>query len=199
MLGIIYLGWNKWYLRNKNYPVSLEKEMATHSRILAWRIPKDRGTWWATVHGVAKSLTQLSDFMFTLKTLMLIEISKSKRTNTVWFCVLGTQRSQTGRNSRIMIARGRGLGRRLKVYWVQSFHFRWWKSSGDDGGNRCTTMSMYLMPWNCGTEKWLKQEKIYVIYILLNSLEIIHTLPYLRKWSLRIRQAQDFITLGGML
>ena len=27
-----------------------------------WRIPTDRGTWWATVHGVAKSQTQLSDY-----------------------------------------------------------------------------------------------------------------------------------------
>ena len=25
----------------------------------------DRGAWWATVHGVAKSQTQLSDFTFT--------------------------------------------------------------------------------------------------------------------------------------
>ena len=25
--------------------------MATHSSILAWRIPMDRGAWWATVHG----------------------------------------------------------------------------------------------------------------------------------------------------
>ena len=33
----------------------LEKGMATHSSILAWRIPLDRGAWWATVHGVAKS------------------------------------------------------------------------------------------------------------------------------------------------
>ena len=39
----------------------LEKEMATHSRILAWRIPMDKGAWWATVHGVAKSQIQLSD------------------------------------------------------------------------------------------------------------------------------------------
>ena len=37
----------------------LEEDMATHSSILAWRIPKDRGTWQATVHGVAKSQTQL--------------------------------------------------------------------------------------------------------------------------------------------
>ena len=31
------------------------------SSILAWRIPMDRGAWWATVHGVTKSQTQLSD------------------------------------------------------------------------------------------------------------------------------------------
>ena len=30
----------------------LEKEMATHSGILAWSIPIDRGAWWAIVHGV---------------------------------------------------------------------------------------------------------------------------------------------------
>ena len=27
--------------------------------------PMDRGAWWAAVHGVAKSRTQLSDFTFT--------------------------------------------------------------------------------------------------------------------------------------
>ena len=40
---------------------SLEEGMATHSSILAWRTPMDIGAWWATVHGVAKSQTQLSD------------------------------------------------------------------------------------------------------------------------------------------
>ena len=39
----------------------LEKGMATHSSILPWRIPIDRGAWQVTVHGVAKSQTQLSD------------------------------------------------------------------------------------------------------------------------------------------
>ena len=34
---------------------SLEKEMTTHSRS-----PMDRGAWWATVHGAAKSWTWLS-------------------------------------------------------------------------------------------------------------------------------------------
>ena len=40
-----YLGWED----------PLEEGMATHSSILAWRIPTDKGTWEATVHGVAKS------------------------------------------------------------------------------------------------------------------------------------------------
>ena len=35
----------------------LEKEMATHSSILAWRILWTEGAWWATVHSVAKSWT----------------------------------------------------------------------------------------------------------------------------------------------
>ena len=39
----------------------LEEGMATHSNILAWRIPMDRGAWQATVCGVAKSQTRLSD------------------------------------------------------------------------------------------------------------------------------------------
>ena len=70
---------------------ALEKEMATHASVLAWRIPgtvgcrlwgpqsrtrlmqlsssqyscmenpTDRGAWQVTVHGVAKSQTQLND------------------------------------------------------------------------------------------------------------------------------------------
>ena len=60
--------------RVKNLPAELEtwvpslggedpREEGTgaHARILAWRIPMDRGAWGATVHGVAKSWTRLSD------------------------------------------------------------------------------------------------------------------------------------------
>ena len=32
----------------------LEKQVATHSSILAWEIPMDRGAWQATVHGVQR-------------------------------------------------------------------------------------------------------------------------------------------------
>ena len=35
--------------------------MAAHSSILAWIIPMDRGAWLATVHGVTKSQTRLTD------------------------------------------------------------------------------------------------------------------------------------------
>ena len=39
----------------------LEEDMVIHSNILAWRIFNDRWAWWATVHGVSKSQTWLSD------------------------------------------------------------------------------------------------------------------------------------------
>ena len=41
----------------------LEEGMATHSSILACRSSQteEPGAWWATVHGVTKSQTQLSD------------------------------------------------------------------------------------------------------------------------------------------
>ena len=38
---------------------ALEKEMATHSSVLAWRIPGTGGAWWATIYGVAESRTRL--------------------------------------------------------------------------------------------------------------------------------------------
>ena len=36
----------------------LKKGMTTHSGILSWRIPIDRGAWQATVHGLAKKRTE---------------------------------------------------------------------------------------------------------------------------------------------
>ena len=33
---------------------ALEKEMATHSSVLAWRVP-GTGVWWAAVYGAAES------------------------------------------------------------------------------------------------------------------------------------------------
>ena len=48
----------------------LEKEMATHSSILAWRIPwTEEPKWQATVHGITKSWTQLRDYYHSTKSL----------------------------------------------------------------------------------------------------------------------------------
>ena len=43
----------------------LENEMATYSSILAWKISWTEKHARLTVHGVAKSQTQISDFTFT--------------------------------------------------------------------------------------------------------------------------------------
>ena len=51
--------WKTWV--NPWAGKTLEEGMATHSSILAWRIPMDRGTWRAAVHGVTKSQTWLSN------------------------------------------------------------------------------------------------------------------------------------------
>ena len=47
------------WLRSLGQEDAREEGIVTHSNILAWRIPMDRGAWWATVHGVKKSWTQL--------------------------------------------------------------------------------------------------------------------------------------------
>ena len=49
------------WIRSQGWEDPLEEGMATHSSVLAWRIPMDRGAWWTTVHGIAKNLIQLSD------------------------------------------------------------------------------------------------------------------------------------------
>ena len=46
------------WVRSLGWEDRLEKGKATHSIILAWRTP------WTIVHGVAKSQTGLSDFLF---------------------------------------------------------------------------------------------------------------------------------------
>ena len=43
----------------------LEEGRPTHSSILSWRIPIDRGAWQATVHGVAKSQIDMTEELST--------------------------------------------------------------------------------------------------------------------------------------
>ena len=53
--------WETW-VQSLGWEDPLEESTATHSSLLAWRIPIERGAWKATIHGVAKSQTRLSDF-----------------------------------------------------------------------------------------------------------------------------------------
>ena len=48
--------WETW-VQSLCWEDPLEEGMTTHSIILAWRIPMDRGAWWDTVHGATKSWT----------------------------------------------------------------------------------------------------------------------------------------------
>ena len=48
--------WKAW-VRSLGWEDPLKEDIATHSSILAWRIPMDRGAWRATVPGVTKSRT----------------------------------------------------------------------------------------------------------------------------------------------
>ena len=61
------------------YVYLLEKEMATHFRILDRRIPMDRGAWWVTIHGISKSQTQPRDF-HSLTHSWLIHVVRQKPT-----------------------------------------------------------------------------------------------------------------------
>ena len=52
--------WETW-VKSLGREDPLEEGMATHSSILGLGNPMDRGAWQATVHGISKSQTQLSD------------------------------------------------------------------------------------------------------------------------------------------
>ena len=54
-VGRIYLLLQETQVLSLGREDSLEKEMATHSSILAWEIPCLKNPWWVTDHGVTKS------------------------------------------------------------------------------------------------------------------------------------------------
>ena len=58
--------WETW-VQSLDWEDPLEEGIATHSSILAWRIPMGRGVWRATVLVVAWSQTRLSEFITRAK------------------------------------------------------------------------------------------------------------------------------------
>ena len=45
--------WETW-IQSQGWEDTLEEGITTHSNILAWTIPVDRGVWLAAVHGVTE-------------------------------------------------------------------------------------------------------------------------------------------------
>ena len=56
----------------------LEEGMATHSNILAWKIPMDREAWQAIVHGVINMTERLSTTYYNKLTLRTIFMSTNQ-------------------------------------------------------------------------------------------------------------------------
>ena len=48
------LAMQEFWVQSLGWEDPLEKGMATHFSILAWRISMDRAAWWATVHEVTE-------------------------------------------------------------------------------------------------------------------------------------------------
>ena len=66
----------------------LEEGLETHSSILAWRIPMDRGAQWAKVHGIAQSWTLLKQLSIHLRqVLKLSTISHHRKFSSSLFFV----------------------------------------------------------------------------------------------------------------
>ena len=73
--------------------------MATHSCILAWRTPMDRGAWQVPLHGVAENQTGLSDFHFILFCNMLfwyLEWKKARQLSYRLFTLMIQMKMQNG-------------------------------------------------------------------------------------------------------
>ena len=98
--------WEIWVL-SPGWENPLQEGMATHSGILAWRIPMDRGARWATIHGVAESdvteeLNQPASFSSELSMWEFVVLMYSKCMH-----VLPT------------------------IYWVIKYHILLWECLGE--------------------------------------------------------------------
>ena len=74
--------WETW-LQPLGWEDSLKEDMATNSSIIAWRIPIDRGAWWATIHGVAE--LDMAEQLSTHITNQLLNIFITSKRNCIPF------------------------------------------------------------------------------------------------------------------
>ena len=105
----------------------LEEGMTIHSSILAWRIPMDRGAWWATAHGVAKSQTRLSEHTTATLQCKLISINLFYLYNSIIIKYQRTGPQRFSRNATIQQSAFQSvpglLGSQNREQWPYSLWF----------------------------------------------------------------------------
>ena len=120
----------------------VEKEMATHSSILAWEIPMDWVAWWAAVHGVErvgchhlsrKVLNFITGILISFLSLSKLSFQEWPRAQVLWF-PLACPASRLG------------LKRKLDLM-LQARDAAWWSPVG--GGRWLTGFLSYKWILSC--------------------------------------------------
>ena len=125
--------WETW-VRSLGWEDPLEEGMATLSGILTWKIPMDRGAWWAIVHWVAKSWARLSDlnFHFHPHQVLCHTHPYKYHVSSFFFCTEGHVQTR---------CEGLGRGVSLQISWLEHLPVRaglWVWASG--------TMDLFSVP-----------------------------------------------------
>ena len=98
---------------------ALDKEMATHSSVLAWRIPGTGGAWYVAVYGVTQSQTRLKRLSSSSSNKSpLIHISRAKTNpmaNSGEWGECGSTLSQKGQNRKRQQRQQRNLINQLPL------------------------------------------------------------------------------------
>ena len=97
----------------------LEEEMAAHSSILAWGNRMDRGAWRATVHGVVRSRTRVSDSTYDCYTKTRMKFLASP--TLLDFCLLSFPRIR-GDGSHVTLQRFSSKGQSSCMTGKGDFH-----------------------------------------------------------------------------
>ena len=96
---------NQTLVQSLGWEDPLEKGVVTHSSILAWRIPVDRGAWRAAVHGVTESRVghhRASNHSRAWDNLQILMLKKAKEETQIYLstsCMLSLLHSESSRET----------------------------------------------------------------------------------------------------
>ena len=170
--------------------IPLEEEMATHSSILACRIPMDRGAWPAAVHGVAKSRTWLSNWARTHSAAPLKKCSREENNHGRWSVGSGDRQQS----------------------WEEWDGNRSSRCTGSDGGDEIASQTFQVLPTSSSGP--LNPTFFCIIILVLQVLEQIWSpqVVLLKPWPSWVHHAcnltnfpkrsslkQDFLSISHFL